>query len=579
MQARYPTSPGNPSPAEIFAAYKDIPAIPGGPNSPSGMQILQNIVNQHKNDGLPNGSIALSVLNAANQAKPTPPMPQGTIADQVMAQANPPMDPNMMGLAAPGLEQFAQQQGMATGGLVALAHGGPVQGYAGRDGSSVHFSAQPPLSDYAEFYPPLGETTNPIVEEEYDDVPTEVPAVTYADIPVPGHMGGPNFGHVPRGMPKSDVMRSDVNEILHRMGSSGPGQRLQSIVDRITDTGHRWGARWDAAGEKLQARKAAAQKPATGGVGGPAHIADLTEALDLANANVALPYGNPAKGPATPVSFSPGIPSAAKGSSGSAAANPTVVVDTGDEGIPAATKPPEEKTTGGTSGKVPTLSTDDQIASLAKYFNGDHAKAAELKGQMEKRLASKENKDLITDIATGLGMMFSGQGTRTQAMGQGLMAFAAQHGRSDEEHDKLQNTIDAMTLQDEAQRNAATQAAAQTVFGAQTKSAQQHQAFLNEVFLAKLRNKGWVEREMAKAGSGYDHFSRKQSDIDQALANAQTRAQSDKDWPTLRTREEQNARIESYLPPDLRGMLGTATAGSPAQSNYNLPPGYGYTPG
>ena len=36
MQARYPNV-GNPSPGEIFAAYKDLPQVPGG------MQILQNI--------------------------------------------------------------------------------------------------------------------------------------------------------------------------------------------------------------------------------------------------------------------------------------------------------------------------------------------------------------------------------------------------------------------------------------------------------------------------------------------------------------------------------------------------------
>ena len=564
MEAKYPNIPASPN--DMYAAYKDLPNVPGG------MQALQNIVNQHKNDGMPNGSIALSILNAANQAKPAPPMPQGTIADQVVAQAQPPMmDPNMMGLAAPGLEQYAQGQGMAMGGLVALAGGGPIQGYAGTEGSDVHFSESP--------WRPYGETADPIIEDEYGDLPMDVPAVTYADIPVPGHMGGRNFGHTPRGEPRGDTARSAISEFYNRLFAASPEAPSAPTSGRGPRVGRGGIPSQDVIGQTKAAfkpdlvasrgRGAFAAPTATAG-SESSRIGDLAEALDLANTDVSLPYSAQPKGPTTKVNFAPGIPSAAPGT-----ASPTVVVDTEDQGIPAA-KAPEERTMGGTSAKVPELSTDAQIASLAKFYAGDHSKAAELKGALEKRLASKENKDLITDIATGLGMMFSGQGTKTQAMGQGLMAFAAQHGRSGEAQDRLQNTIDAMELQDEAQRNAATQAAAQTVFGARTKSAQQEQQFLYDAYLHRLDNAARIKAAAARAGSGYDHFSRKQSDIDQALANAQTRAQNDKDWPTLDA-NQRRALVDSYLPPDLRGMLGGAPA--PAQTSYNLPPGYGYTPG
>ena len=564
MEARYPNIPASPS--DMYAAYKNLPDVPGG------LQALQNIVNQHKNDGLPNGSIALSILNAANQAKAPPPMPQGTVADQVMAQAAPPMDPNMMGLAAPGLEQYAQGPGMATGGLVALAMGGPVQGYSGLDGSDVHFSESP--------WRPYGETADPIVEDEYDDLPMDVPAVTYADIPVPGHMGGRNFGHIARGEPRSDTARSAINTFYDKLFAASPETPAAPAGGRGPRVGRGGIPAQDVLNQTKEAFKpdlvasrgrGAFAPPAPTG-SSLSHIGDVAEALDLANENVSLPYSVKPQGLAAKVNFSSGVPSASP-----SAASPTVVVDTEDRGIPAA-KPPEERTMGGTSSKVPDLSADDQIASLAKFYAGDHSKAAELKGQMEKRLASKENKDLITDIATGLGAMFSGQGTKTQAMGTGLMAFAAQHGRSGEGHDRLQAAIDAMDLQDEAQRNAATHAAAQTVFGARTKSAQQYQDFLYDVYLAKLRNKGWVEREAAKAGSGYDHFSRKQADIDNARNEAWKLTQAHKDFPTM-NRTQIESVFRSYLPPDLRdmdiGSPGTVTA----QQSYNLPPGYGYTPG
>jgi hypothetical protein len=115
------------------------------------------------------------------------------------------------------------------------------------------------------------------------------------------------------------------------------------------------------------------------------------------------------------------------------------------------------------------------------------------------------------------------------------------------------------------------------VFGAQTKKALQEQGFLYDTYLHRLDNEAKIRAAAARAG-GYDHFSRKQADIDQALSSAQQRAQNDKDWPTL-SRGQQQARIENYLPPDLRGMLGGMTAGATSQSSYNLPPGYGYTPG
>ena len=112
------------------------------------------------------------------------------------------------------------------------------------------------------------------------------------------------------------------------------------------------------------------------------------------------------------------------------------------------------------------------------------------------------------------------------------MAFASQRGRSGEAQDRLQGTIDAMVLQDEAQRNAAKHAAAQTVFGARTKAEQQKQAFLYDAYLHRLDNEAKIKAAIAKSYGGYDHFSRKQSDIDQARVEAWKLTQAHKDFPS-----------------------------------------------
>jgi len=130
---------GAPSPQEIYDALKMIP------NNQQGKAQLSQLAQQGKQSGSIEGGIATALLNSYNKAQPTPPPPQGQVVDQVIqsAQNTAPTfplsaaqgamalypDPNMQGLAMPGLEGVAQQnaQQMATGGLVALAQGGPVR--------------------------------------------------------------------------------------------------------------------------------------------------------------------------------------------------------------------------------------------------------------------------------------------------------------------------------------------------------------------------------------------------------------------------------------------------------------------
>ena len=136
---------GAPSPQEIYDALKMIP------NNAQGKQMLGQLAQQGKQTGSIEGGIATALLNSYNKAQQvTPPPPQGQVVDQVIQSAQatsptfpatampgalalhaaqPPMSPDMQGIAMPGLEDVAQQnaQQMATGGIVALAQGGPVR--------------------------------------------------------------------------------------------------------------------------------------------------------------------------------------------------------------------------------------------------------------------------------------------------------------------------------------------------------------------------------------------------------------------------------------------------------------------
>ena len=153
---------GNPSPQEIYDSYSQIP------NTPQGKQQLSQLVQAFKNSGDMRGSIATSILNSYNtQQPPAPPPPQGQIADHVIAQA----EPQQMGIAAPGLENFMpQSQGMAGGGLVAFAGGGPVRGFW--DGGSTD-SDYNPFMDAMPQVPDAPDISD--VEQDYYSPPAPTP--------------------------------------------------------------------------------------------------------------------------------------------------------------------------------------------------------------------------------------------------------------------------------------------------------------------------------------------------------------------------------------------------------------------
>lgn len=200
----------------------------------------------------------------------------------------------------------------------------------------------------------------------------------------------------------------------------------------------------------------------------------------------------------------------------------TIVVDTGDEPTPAA-----EKTSGGSSSKVPKLSFDKQVEGLASLFAGDHAKAAELKSAMEKRLAESSKSHNLEDVAAGIAGMLSGRGYLSQRIGTGVLTGLASRGQHGTEEDALQAKIDALGLNEETQSNAARHEALKSVLGTQAKNAEMQQQYLNDLGKIGAEGKFKVDAATARAGGQGPKGVASQEDIMQYRNEAQKAAQAE----------------------------------------------------
>jgi len=220
---------GAPSPQEIYESLKMIP------NNAQGKQMLGQLAQQGKQTGSIEGGIATAILNSYNKAQQAaPPPPQGQVVDQVLAQAQPPQplfDPNAMGLAAPGLEDVAQQnaQRMATGGIVALAEGGSVRGFA-EGGWANPFDQIPDAPDTTEY------------ENDYFSAPEAHPAEMLSTITSrnvgKGESDKPSFeervnklGELYGDMP--DVAAQLISEHEHRQAQRSKFNMFENIASGL----------------------------------------------------------------------------------------------------------------------------------------------------------------------------------------------------------------------------------------------------------------------------------------------------------------------------------------------------------
>jgi len=431
-------------------------------------QQLQAVAQQVQGNPQSPEALALAMATQFQQEarQPHPAPPQGTVLQQKLASIAP-QGPGI-GAVAPNqmaFNQAAQQDPMrnagigaapentpqmATGGLVSLAQGGPVRGYAGGGYLDV---PHPKLSSHETSWGPSWTLDNLV---DIDDTP------------------------------------SQSAQDYYKTTEPSPSKRRELSAAKL---GHN-----DTQSEDQT----------------PIDAAGLSEAINATNQNPDFSYMDE-----SPSSRMPKIDLASLGSTPyappSGDGGQTIVVDTGDEPTPTA-----ERTSGESSSKVPKLSFDKQVEGLASLYAGDHAKAAELKGAMEKRLAESSKSHNLEDVAAGIAGMLSGRGYLSQRIGTGVLTGLASRGQHGAEEDTLQAKIDALGLNEETQHNTARHEALKSVLGTQAKSAEMQQEQLNKLAQIRLENTGKVDAATARAGGQSSKGMASQNDIMDAQAQAWT---------------------------------------------------------
>ena len=492
------------SPQQLQAVAQQ---VQGNPQSPEALAL----------------AMATQFQQEARQPNPTP--PQGTVLQQKLASIAP-QGPGI-GAVAPNqmaFNQAAQQDPMrnagigaapentpqmATGGLVSLAHGGPVHGYAGGGYLDV---PHPKLSSHETSWGPSWTLDNLV---HLDDTP------------------------------------SQSEQDYYKTTEPSPSKRRELSAAKL---GH---------------------NDTQSGDQTPVDAAGLSEAINATNQTPDFSYMDE-----SPSSQMPKIDLASLGSTPyappSGDGGQTIVVDTGDEPTPTAT-PTAERTSGESSSKVPKLSFDKQVEGLASLFAGDHAKAAELKGAMEKRLAESSKSHNLEDVAAGIAGMLSGRGYLSQRIGTGVLTGLASRGQHGTEEDALQGKIDALGLNEETQSNAARHEALKSVLGTQAKSAEQQQQYMYDLGKIGAEGKFKVDAAAARAGGQGPKGMASQEDIMQYRDAAQKSAQAeaagngkamDQKW--IDTRAEQLFR--TYTQYGLGHTPGATTVNTPVPRIAYQPP-------
>lgn len=389
--------------------------------------------------------------NTLRQKLQTPPPPQGTLMDQYY---------NQLGLAQPGLEEYAQQ--MAAGGLVAFGDGGAV----GNDTTGTFgYEAADAYGDGAQGYAyggqvrgfSEGSTVSPFrAIEGYDEAYMGGPY--YADVPHPGAIGSDTIRDVP--WYDTDRIRSAISEQADKAPDLDV---LQSLISRVSGAPERWTNRFEAADKKIAARK---EKDAFEEARD--HSAERQEDVQkqVANAESGVSMINPHQWGMESL-LSPrfagmdDVPDFSPEKTGEGAT--TVVTDA---------KPPagmqEISTSGGattssgatTSGgattpqptRLPTgksgsgVSAEQSIDMMAKFLQVDTTEAARIKGEMEKRAAHEGNLGLLRSIAGAVGLGLGTYGTGSARVGAGLVGLTQGLSTNAREEDARQAKIDELAL-------------------------------------------------------------------------------------------------------------------------------------
>lgn len=410
--------------------------------------------------GNPQSPEALALASANNfqqqQRSAAAQMPQQTVYQQqiskLLAGLQPPPQPAPMqgGIAGVGANQFAMQdaamqdpmrnagigaapenepQQAATGGLVALAQGGPVRGFSGLDGSYADLqnedvSSHPAMwSQYSprKAHPSVGRSID-IALEKPDVRDEKYPVTSMLDTMAEEQPEAETFGTMGQRTRASALGAN--NAVASILGLP------QSAQYALPDVGFSQMSPnvWRAAGTPLVSDDAVAAQQT------PPNAAPAAQQTPAGTAPKTPPS---AAQPKTPDQRPRGM------------ATPQTPQTPQTPATPAKQEP-----------KKPELTAEQQIAELEKLLNVDTPMAAELKGQMEKRHAESKKENTLMALAQGIGSMMAAQTPHAgQAFGAGLLAAAGAYQGGEDRLDKQQAAIDALQLRPELMRQANRQTA------------------------------------------------------------------------------------------------------------------------
>lgn len=366
----------------------------------------------------------------ADMRTPTPPPPQGTVIGNKLAQLQAPQglpagmgnQQAMMGMAqadpmAAGIAAAPENvQGAATGGLMALAQGGPVRGFNGEEDSWVnmipHTESGTNIYDrysLGELADATGDLNQYLGSKIYHGI-AELPPVKAA-----AERWGKRFSKA-----------EDVQE-----GRSSYDPEEQRIMDLPASIQQRL-----AAGEPLNRPE---DVEGYKGVDKDTGIKKVAKAEPAKKAQEGIKAAQPdtqkvaAKGP--------GIPAARR------ASDPGF--DEADMGLPAANRTGQAGPSGNLYRTIndPEISSEKSIQSIMDALGTPYAMSAELKAQMEKEQASSAEGRMVRSALAGIGAALATPTEHaSRAIGTGLVAGVNQF-QQEQDPEKLRNAMlqEAMT--------------------------------------------------------------------------------------------------------------------------------------
>ena len=368
----------------------------------------------------------------AEMRTPTPPQPQGTVIGNKLAQLQAPQglpagmgnQQAMMGMAqanpmAAGIAAAPENvQGAATGGLMALAQGGPVRGFAGTEGSQVII--QPGMEEQlrriramqgSDFNYSMTIPDKATTSEGYTNRPLELLKRGAAEAEVPfDEWAIENAANTRQDPATAKFLEESPMGNLpgYLLGTRSPASKEAKAADQKVDkdTGIKKNLKVEptkAQKEGIKAAQPDTQKVAAKGPGIPAAKRDTDPGFDEA-----------------------------------------------DQGLPALGRPgPSARPSGDLYRTIndPETSSEKSIMAIQEALGTPYAMSAELKARMEKEQAESAEGRMVRAALSGIGAALATPTEHaSRAIGTGLVAGVNQF-QQEQDPERLRNAMlqEAMT--------------------------------------------------------------------------------------------------------------------------------------